>query len=269
MPKTSRRETECDLLRKIVREIGSNYHSSIGLTGFMARVGEQYHDGLMVIGRAVNTMGDDYWIANEFLKPEEIEKFIGEILSYALVTDGKCPMSWVTNPWSKSEIMALPAKEITENGSKRKYAAESAFWRVIKQVVNQLNIADITSNSWPSFLIWSNLYKIAPANGRNPRGRLQSLQRSDCISILEDELHSFHPKKLLFLTGFEKWAEYFLEGITGFQYSRTEHGCCAEAVGTYKAGTLEECAVVIASHPEGEPEARWVAEVVAAFQLHS
>lgn len=244
---------ELDSLRIIARNIGQNFDTlpDAPITAFMAMIGNQYRGELMVVGRAVNG-----WI--EGCKPQElndsrnVNSFIERVLQS--VTDGDpCPMQWVSESWGNYDHGDYNTKK-------------SAFWRVIRRVVDELSIADVESPEWPSHLMWSNLYKFAPAKkGRNPSSGLCSIQFNECKSLIEQEISTFSPKRILFLTGMN-WAEPFIErlmvdvtAITGYQY--------VEGIDKISSSSQAHGWVVVAAHPQGKKEDIWVDEVISAFTV--
>ena len=52
----------------------------------------------------------------------------------------------------------------------------SAFFRVAKKLLSELEIVDEHNEDWASFLVWSNLYKITPFHGGNPGERMAQVQ---------------------------------------------------------------------------------------------
>lgn len=86
----------------------------------------------------------------------------------------------------------------------------SAFWRCIRGVVQGLGVADVEDAGWSSHLVWSNLYKVSPAGGGNPKGVLRKVQFRGCAELLNSELRTYRPSRVLFATGFD-WAEPFLK----------------------------------------------------------
>jgi len=247
------RTQEVDSLRTIARNIGQNFDTlpDAPITAFMAMIGNRYQGELMVIGRAVNG-----WI--EGCKPQElndtrnVNPFIERVLQS--VTDGySCPMQWVSESWGNYDHDNYNTKN-------------SQFWRVIRRVVDELSIADVESPEWPSHLMWSNLYKFAPAEkGRKPSSGLCSIQFNECKSLIEQEINTFSPKRILFLTGMN-WAEPFIErlmvevtAITSCQY--------VEGVGKLISASKTNSRLVVAAHPQGKKEDIWVEEVVSAFSV--
>ncbi len=122
-------------------------------------------------------------------------------------------MQWVSDQWGISEPKTYNTKR-------------SAFWRVIRQVTGRLGIADIETDEWPSHLIWSNLYKIAPLDGGNPGEQLCRFQYDQCLKCLMQEIMGWKPRRILFLTGIG-WANSFLEDL----HQKKNPGGYVEAVG--------------------------------------
>lgn len=216
------------------------------ITGFLSMKGDLYSGELMVVGRAVNG-----WIkgirTQDLADSKESERFAGEVLADTN-SRGNCPMGWVTGCWEDTR---------GEYNTKR-----SAFWRVIREVVGRLGIANIDDGPWSSHLVWSNLYKVSPAKAGNPSGRLCNAQLEGCISLLDAEIAEYCPKRLLFLTGID-WAKPFLSRIMpAFEKVSNSY---VKAVGSRMIDSGGTMKVVVAVHPQGKAEAPWVSEVVEAF----
>jgi hypothetical protein len=232
------------LATQILPAIGAG-HSRLPLaevTGFLAMAGHLYQSGLMVVGRAVNG-----WTAGispaALLVPANAHTYANTVLES--VTGANCPMSWVADCWGAA---------IGYNTRK------SAFWRAIRAVVHGLHIADVLSPQWPSYLVWSNLYKVAPAAGGNPNGTLCSLQLPGCIDLLRLELATYTPTRLLFLTGMN-WANPFLS-LLGAPVQKNPAFQYVEGFGQATLPGGYQVNFTVASHPQGKPETPWVNEVL-------
>lgn len=232
---------------QVLTPIGKNHRILSGskVTGFLSMAGHHYNNGLMVVGRAVNGWVEGISPAS-LTVPLTAKNHSEEV--FGSVTGTECPMSWVTERWGAS------------NGYNTK---RSAFWRVIRKVVESHRIADVHSREWPSYLVWSNLYKVAPASGGNPNGTLCSLQLAGCISLMSVELSTYRPSLLLFLTGMN-WAKPFIEAF-GMSAPCNNKYHYVEGFGNTIADNCEIGRYVIASHPQGKPEDPWVKEVMEAF----
>jgi len=243
------RKNEIELFKELVTHIGKNYNPNppVQLNGFLAMRGSQFNNDLMVVGRAVNGWGDK-WLPSEVIDVDIAEK-VATMTYDSIARSHKCPMLWVTNAWGRK----------VEYNTKK-----SAFWRVIRDVVGELNIADTRKKEWPSYLVWSNLYKISPKKGGNPSSALSVLQFAGCRNLLELEINKFTPKKILFLTGYD-WASPFLNASTTILL-KTSCYQQVKAMGNYQLPSGAMSKIVVATHPQGKKEAVWVKEVIDAFK---
>jgi len=259
------RQAELQILASIAKSIGRS-HGQLNwdeITGFMAMKGHNYDRGLMVVGRAVNGWTKKTWTPESLNADSNVHEFV-DCVSKSVTALECCPMQWVSKSWGNSST-ALPSNWAYHDD--RYYnSRRSAFWRVIRDVVGKLDLADIDNVAWPSCLVWSNLYKISPAAGRNPSGKQRSLQREGCVSLLETEIQVYKPRRLLFLTGYN-WAEPFLKRIAP-NIPEIRNSLYVHAAGTFNPGSDDACTIVVATHPERKPEAAWVQDVMRAFQSH-
>ena len=147
------------------------------ITGFLSMKGHAYNHELMVIGRAVNGWLDGVY-PNNFSNQAVIKKHAQDAFDSATNPspwgDGinPCPMLWVTDLFG------------SDRAGSNFNTKKSAFWRVIKQVTKKLNIQGVYDNNWPSHLVWSNLYKVSPAEAGNPSNGLCKLQLKYCLELL-------------------------------------------------------------------------------------
>jgi hypothetical protein len=112
---------------------------------------------------------------------------------------------------------------------------------------------------WSSRLAWSNLAKLAPAEGGNPGGPLLEVQRELGPGLIDREVHELRPRRVLVLTG-RSWFEPFARG-TGLEVEWRDglvQGVVRERARTW----------VIAGHPQGKPRPI-LDEVIAAFDPDS
>jgi hypothetical protein len=78
--------------------------------------------------------------------------------------------------------------------SVRTVASTSPYWRVIGRIIRRIHGLGPESENWSSLLTWSNLYKVAPAQGGNPSGRLMAAQFEKAYEILCREITGFVAK---------------------------------------------------------------------------
>ena len=223
------------------------------LTGFLAQDGCLYSrgGGLMVVGRAVNGWKHDIDPV-KFDEPDFCAEYAKELWEKSYPHDGKCPMAWVTKQWGATEGFNTQ---------------RSAFWRVIRQVTEGLGICSRDEN-WSSHLIWSNLYKVAPANGGNPNDTLCNAQYDGCKELLKQEIQDYCPRYLLFLTENPNpdhkhyWARPFLDKFKLSDWPGERYVCFTgrPSLPEYSDSTQ----IVGAIHPQGQNEDGWVKEVLDA-----
>lgn len=212
------------------------------VVAFLSMTGHLYDGGLMVGGRAVNGWKTKIR-PSALAAPVAAEAYAAEV--FAGVTGGACPMTWVTECW--------------ENRDGDYNSKNSAFWRATRGIVNQLGIADVNERTWPSHIIWTNLYKVAPAIGGNPTGILRRAQLAGCLRLLALEVAVYRPARILLVTGM-KWAAPFLPVLGG--PLEVEPGLhYVEGFAVRPLHGVDSVRVVIACHPQGRPEQQWIEEV--------
>lgn len=171
--------------------------NGVEYSAFWPEFGSSYnpHEDLLIVGRAPNG-GDNPWHFSKLatLDPHELRLKASEKPEALDV--------WMIRCWQKSKD--------------RKYCSNTAFWRAVKLVVEGLGTG---SDYWASRLAWTNLYKIAPATGGNPAGKLRKYQLQHCINLLKLELDGFKPRYVLVVTG--DWFMPFI-GPFGFTSNLTQ-----------------------------------------------
>lgn len=189
---------------------------------------------LMIVGRAVN--GWHEWNPLEKATLTRVLAMRKEIEDHWKDNSG-CPLSWVIQGWSRG------------TGYR---ASRSAFWRVAKALTERLRIST-DPNTWPSYLIWSNLYKVSPKQTGNPSSQLINAQMALCESVLQKEIEDFRPKRLVVLAGMS-WAKPFIEAL-GVEPVVLPAKNFVEFAGVMKfEGCSHNTVVVVGPHPQGKRE---------------
>ena len=209
---------------------------------FTTHCGSRYNGELMICGRATNGF-DPQWTTQDASTPEGRKRVVeGTLTERAKVS---CPLQWITDNW----------------GPNHKYSTgRSAFWRVSKRIVASLQIADDPAH-WSSYLAWTNLYRIAPADSGNPSAQLQGAQIEWCKQALTEDVLALQPKRLLLMTGTD-WAAPFMSNVSLQERAPSE---LVQAWGRWSAPGAS-IAVVVAKHPQGKPEDEFVSGVLDAFR---
>jgi hypothetical protein len=157
-------------------------------------------------------------------------------------------MSWVLEEWNGEEYQGR----------------RSAFWRVARDTITSLRKEREQTETWPSHLVWSNLYKVAPECGGNPGILMRNAQEDWCVEMLAMEMEAYKPQNVLFMTGYADWAKPFLERL-GFTPAAAEPLGFLEASGQLKISTTQTCRIAVVPHPQGKPEREIVKQAVSAF----
>lgn len=216
------------------------------VSGFLAIKGKySASGGLMAIGRSVNGWGNCGKFPYDLQYQEVRENFAEEVVRFIGV-DVKCPM---LNHWG--------------NNNNR-----SSFGRVLRRVIRELEIPNFNEEEWPSYLVWSNLYKLSPHKGGNPNTELCDTQQTGCKNLLKVEFETYRPERVLFLTGYD-WACPFLEDFTKNYSQMPEeiNQTYVKQFGQLILPNQPQCKVVIACHPQTRPEDAWVCAVMKAFHI--
>jgi len=238
------------MLLNVAQQKASLRAPETNLVTFAAFKGLAYHGELMVMGRAVNG-GWSGCRVDEVGDPVARKEVVDETIGVGRLRD-KCPMLWVTEKWGTQ--------------SPGYNTKKSAFWRVIRAVVSELAIADVEDRRWPSSLVWTNLYKLAPEAGGNPSASLCRMQTAECVKLLELEIAEWKPKRILMLTGLD-WGRCLIDKLRAVEAA----GAGGDFVDFVGDAVLEDrdrhsVRIVVAKHPQGKPETPLVHEVAAAFR---
>lgn len=201
----------------------------VPLVPFWPLRGRRFDRELLVIGRSVNGWVAD-WTPTQLRDPELRRQAVAWLRHDAEPPDGD-RMAWVRDLWGAA----------TGYNTRR-----SAFWRVVRRISSGPEGPD----DWPGHLVWTNLYKVSPAAGWYPGSDLQRAQREAAIALLRREMQEFAPRRVLALTG--GWIDPFVKGLELRLRARSG---LVEALGT--DGTRPW---VVAKHPMGNPEDRYVEE---------
>jgi len=221
------------IFEELLAEVATTTEPSVPLVPFWPLCGASYAGDLLVVGRSVNGWVADR-TAGQLRTQEGRRKVLGWLRRDAEPAHGD-RMAWVIDLWGA-----------TAGYNTRR----SAFWRVLADLTSGLG-----DRQWPGRLVWTNLYKVAPAAGWNPGSDLQRAQRARAAELLRIELDAFRPRRVLALTG--DWISPFSLALDLDLTTRAG----------LVVGTAERSGVpwVVAKHPMGKPHEPFVNAVRSAF----
>ena len=255
------RITEFEILEQdILRPVGNTklrYKQRV--YALLAGKGTRYAGKLMVVGRAGNGWGEGIALS-DLAVPEKRKRYAQEVFDEWNPSDGACPLQWVADGW---------------NGRRDWNARKSPFWRVIRKVVEGLDIVgeEDFDETWASHIVWSNLYKVAPVKGGNPSDPLCNAQLGGCKKLLDHEIMTYRPERLLFITErntvskpYWYWANDFLPDDDNNDIQWDDDKAFVQASGYRVLGPDMRTRVVVAKRPEFRKEDTWVNQVVAELE---
>lgn len=252
---------------------GHQRRPDVQLTASFPMIGVLATGELMVVGRSATGWGEP-WQPGLALAAEHRAAIVERAKRTPCATD-KCPMSWVARDWGAKgfvcpncdtifDEMISPCSQCGKDAVQKRYnTAKSPFYRVILAAAQALGILDAADPQWPSRLMWSNLYKIAPAAGWHPSKTLVSLQQQYCVRMLVAEIIAWKPRRILFLTGLD-WADPFLAEL-GVINARHLTGLLAYAGRIVRPLDDVSASFVVGANPQRKDEQPMVDAIRQAF----
>lgn len=144
--------------------------------------------------------------------------------------------------------------------TKTYYYSRSPFWRLIRKVLETYGEAE----NWNQKILWSNLYKIAPRKNGNPSWTLIKQNLSLYIDIIVEEINTYKPDKVLFITDNNYFKPYddrpsFADALN---VTMKPHG--QYIVGT---GRYNNSSIVVCKRPEFRDTDQMVIEIKNQFDM--
>jgi hypothetical protein len=190
-------------LREILESIWESRNDlRDGMRLFAPMTGARWNGGLMFVGRALYGWPTPSFKATELDSMSFRERMVQESWKISRATPA-CPILRLHQEWQDG----LKSKRHAYNPSR------SQFWMTIRSISQRSNICDDGDLSWHSRLHWSNLYKINPECTGNPDEVLKIAQEKACRKLLELEIQTLRPKAIIFLSGWNGWAERFIPSM--------------------------------------------------------
>jgi len=203
---------------------------------------------LMVVGRCVNGWTE--------MPDVSADKFSIDAME-SLKTNG---FKWLRDDGQGSDtyIRKSDGKECRYNINR------SAFWRSIRNVLKLSRPAIASEDRWFEYIVWSNLYPVAPRDKGNADGILKQAQFEQCKELLVQQIDFFDPTHILFITDWEGWFDSFAEL---FDVKKTGNSVNDNVVGV---GSYNDRRIVVSIRPDrtrpNKPnEAQFAKDIVSAF----
>lgn len=203
------------------------------LTACPAFIGNKYHESalrLMVVGRAVNgwEVAADQCVSAE--------------TALNVILQQKDRFEDVV----KAE--GIPYVDHQTNENKVYYYRNSRFWRLIQYVLEEAG----EKEDFHQRIVWSNLYKVAPYVTGNPAWRLVKPNMQAYIDCLIEEIRTYKPTHILFITGMDYLNPWAKEPQFGAQLGIGKPNQIHFMDRPYESGIFEKAKIVVCSRPEGK-----------------
>ncbi len=154
-----------------------------------------------------------------------------------------------------------------ENSEESYNYNQCAFMQLGRKVAVLLGINE---NDIANHLLWTNLYKVAPALSGNPNGKVQKMQRNTAIKLLKKEIDIYKPSHIIFVTDMDwmtttwrnsKKEMSFYEALTGINDKPKGHNGYVKESGTYNS-----IPYVICVRPETRKRDEIAYAIISAFE---
>ena len=195
---------------------------------------------LLVIGRACNGWKSE-WSCED---SEAIQSACLQIIADA-ENEKECRMAWLQKNWDGNEH--------SDYNTRR-----SAFWRVTKDIVQKSTGA--SEQSWTSHIAWSNICKISPYDGGNPKTAEWEAQIQACSELVRDEINELKPRNVLLITDVS-WAREFFECI-GHSPSKVQDNKIVQDIFQYNHSRI-----ITTIRPEHTNNHQYADEVLMAMSI--
>lgn len=150
---------------------------------------------LMLVGRSVNGWTE--------ISEKTSEEF-SIAAAYTILEEG---FDWLRDDGKGKEtyIRDYDQKECRYNIN------QSSFFRCTRKILNRLNPITVIDQRWFDYIVWSNLYTIAPPYKGNAEGKLQDVQVETSKKLLQKQIELYKPTHILFITDWDWWFERFTD----------------------------------------------------------
>jgi len=203
--------------------------------------GDNYEPGrgIMVVGRATNGWVSGWDTATGV-------RDAASIVRRARDHAQRDRMEWVMAWWADRFPLGVIRDKLYP-------IRRSAFWQVACCLAYEP--VETAVGRWATRLAWSNLYKIAPADGGNPTRCEIASQQPHSVELLRLELDLLRPRAVVMMVG-SHWIEPFAESLD----VRPCEGRFVVGKGQYGDSTI-----IVTVRPEGKPRTAFVDEVRRHF----
>lgn len=218
------------------------------LTSVPCLVGNQFaaqRTKVMVVGRAVNGWEVD------FEDTSSLAATVNSVLT------------------QKNRMDDFAKDSIVDEHGEKYYYAKSSFLRMMRQLVGAFTGSE---ENWQQRLAWSNLFKIAPRNGKNPSWLMIRKDIPLYCELIKEELKQNKPDVVVFVTDMDFFDPYpnhktysSFKGLIdgpGLNTSQSKYVCAA---GNFIND--QNIKVVVCKRPEFRPIAEMIKDILDTYGM--
>lgn len=198
-------------IEQFVEKANKNREYAIFYPSFGIPKGAQ--SDFLIYGQAVKGWGSLFNSSDE-LNKEQLINYAKEFSNDYYQEENHSPLDWVNIYWGKSYDSKFENREAgIEFYPHLSYStSRSFFWNVTYKLICRYYGLDENGLEWSKKLVWSNLYKIAPAENRNPNDKECEWQQQISIELIRKEIEEIKPKFCIVLTN-DTWWEPFRKNL--------------------------------------------------------
>ena len=126
------------------------------------------------------------------------------------------------------------------------FAFRSFFWNVTYKLIARYYELDENGRDWAKKIVWSNLYKIAPTERKNPSKEECTWQQGKSIELVEKEIEEIRPKYCIELTNDDWWSP-FREKLKTMEISDIKKGY--EYIQSYEQCPGSNTRIIVTKRP--------------------
>ena len=124
----------------------------------------------------------------------------------------------------------------------------SRFWKLIQYILEEAG----EGKDFHQRIVWSNLYKVAPYVTGNPAWRLVKPNMQTYIDCLIEEIRTYAPTHILFITGMDYLNPWEKEPQFGERLGVGKKNQTSFKNGQYESGIFENSKIVACGRPENK-----------------
>jgi len=228
------------LYKEIYNKLPKKYNKN-ELSQFFPACGCLYRNAdpkIMIVGRCVNGWGE--------LTQDGSDCFVRSAAEAVTSAEG---FAWI----NKDNHISTYTDE--NNNLKEYNINKSAFWRLNRKIFNKFKpwvaeylktceiseehrrlLENMDVERWFDYIVWTNLYPIAPKSSGNAYGELKDFQNEFASRLVVEQIKYYKPKYAIFVTDWDYWFSDFSK--TFCDVNKIDNGKYVVGKGNYNGAKI-------------------------------